>query len=87
MTCCHAGKCDADKHADECDLVQKALSHRHDSANTWLFYEIESGVFALFDGSRTIVCIGTIEEIVAAYRNREPTVKYANLFENIRIEL
>lgn len=54
---------------------QKALARKYDVNLTWHFAEIEPGLFALFNPiHRDLECLGTIEEVLVAYRARKPYV-------------
>lgn len=75
MTCTHEGICNPSLSASVCARVQLAQSRKYDVNLTWQFAEIEPGLFALYNPiRRELVALGTLNEILAAYRNRQPFV-------------
>lgn len=76
-------------------LEQLAQARKYDVNLTWLIAELEPDTWCLYSPvRREPVCIGTLDEIIAAYRSREPFVPYertavrkSRRFENVIINL
>jgi hypothetical protein len=73
MDCSHPGPCEPTLSASICALVQRAHSVKYSVNDTWQFAEISPYLFALYNPvRRELVALGTLEEILASYRARQP---------------
>lgn len=71
--CLHEGPCAPGLSPAECSVVQVAASRKYDVNLTWNIAEIAEGTFALFNPvHRDLVAIGSLDEVIAAYRARPP---------------
>lgn len=84
--------------AATCALRQRAEARKYDVNLTWLFAEIEPDVFVLYSPiRREVILIGTIEEILAAYRARKPFIRVtqseltrlrpSSRFQNVKVNI
>ena len=66
---------DLTRSASECPHIQRARARKYDCNLVWHIAELEPDLWCLYSPDRrTEKCIGTLEEVIAAYRNRAPVI-------------
>lgn len=98
MQCSHTGHCSPTLCASTCASVRLAQSCKYDVNLTWQFAEIRPGLFALYNPiRRELAALGTFEEILTAYRTRQPFVpvqrtelaprRSPHRFQNVKVNI
>lgn len=96
--CSHTGPCSLAHCPSICSTVQFACSRKYDVNLTWQFAEVRPDLFALFNPiRRELIALGSIEEVLAVYRAREPFIpvrreelaprKPALRFQNVKVNI
>lgn len=95
--CTHTGPCSPSHSPRDCGTLQFALSRKYDVNLVAHMAELSPGVFVLYNQiRREVTAIGTLEEIIAAYRARLPFVpirreelsrRPTTRFLNVRVNL
>lgn len=94
-TCSHFGPCGPAHFTRDCIRLQRAQAIKYSVNDTWHIAELEPELFALYSPiRRQVVAIGSLEEIITAYRAREPFIPITRTpptkprrFENVKVNI